>query len=366
MAARWGIPRWRAGWWHWRARRHLARSRHDLSVPSAERALTALEANPARDTWVQRVGILHAMSRVYEDLADHDAADRLLLRAMDALADHPDDARYCGLAVQTLTRSGNLARLQGRHEQAERCLRRALAIAADGSGGAVEAIGARNALAITYKDAGRYVEAAVLYRQVLAEVVARFGAYSTAAATSFHNLAGLAHARGDFSAAEPLARRAVQLRTRVVGAHHPAVAADLVVLAAVLLGAGHLDQAERAYRRALRIYTRVFGSGHYEIAVVLNGLAGIEVERGHPWTAEPLYQRALAIKQRVLGPEHPEIGVLLNNLAVVHRHVGQLAAAACYHRALPLLRRSLGDQHPTVRVCTDNLAGLTEQAERPP
>jgi len=84
--------------------------------------------------------------------------------------------------------------LQGRLQQAERYLLRALAIVMDVLGGGGKATGVLNALAITDKDAGRYVEAGALYRQVLAEVLARFGARSAAAATSFHNLAGLDHA----------------------------------------------------------------------------------------------------------------------------------------------------------------------------
>jgi tetratricopeptide (TPR) repeat protein len=274
------------------------------------------------------VQVLHALSRIYQDLADHETSERLLQQALTALPAAPADARGAATVVETLTRLGDLARLRGRYKQAEVYLRRALTIAAAHPDRAVMATGARNALAITFKDSGRYDEAAALYRDVLSQVLARFGPNSSAAATCYHNLAGLAHARGDYLAAEPLARHAGRLRIRRLGAHHRDVAADLAVLAAVLLGEHRLDEAERAYRQALGIHNRVFDSEHYEVAVVLNGLATIEVERGRrPVQAEPLYRRALTIKERVLGPEHPEIGVLLNNLAVMHRKAGQLDAA---------------------------------------
>jgi len=338
-------------------------------VRAARRALTFLESDPGPGLTRSRVRVLQLLSGIYQDLADHEASGLLLQQALCALPEAPDDPRGAAAVVETLTRLGDLARLRGRYEQAELYLRRALTIAAHPDR-AVAAAGARNALAITFKDSGRYDEAAALYRDVLSEVVARFGPKSSAVATCYHNLAGLAYAREDYQAAEPLARHAVRLRARRFGAHHRDVAADLAVLAAVLLGEHRLDEAERAYRQALSSYTRVFGSEHYEVAVVLNGLATIEVERGRPVQAEPLYLRALAIKERVLGPEHPEIGVLLNNLAVMHRKAGRLDAAAdCYRRALPLLTRSLGDQHPSVVVCSDNLAALMEptaQAAPPP
>jgi tetratricopeptide (TPR) repeat protein len=312
------------------------------------------------------VQVLHALSRIYQDLADHETSERLLQQALTALPAAPADARGAATVVETLTRLGDLARLRGRYKQAEVYLRRALTIAAAHPDRAVAAAGARNALAITFKDSGRYDEAAALYRDVLSEVVARLVPTRRRWQPATTILRAWPYARGDYRAAEPLARHAVRLRARRFGAHHRDVAADLAVLAAVLLGEHRLDEAERAYRQALGIHTRVFGSEHYEVAVVLNGLATIEVERGRPVQAEPLYRRALAIKERVLGPEHPEIGVLLNNLAVMHRKAGQIdAAAACYRQALPLLTRSLGDQHPSVLTCSDNLAALFEPTAQP-
>jgi len=137
---------------------------------------------------------LHALSGIYQDLADHETSERLLQRALTALPAVPADARGAATVVETLTRLGDLARLRGRYKQAEVYLRRALTIAAAHPDRAVAATGARNAHAITFKDSGRYDEAAALYRDVLSEVLARFGPNSPAAATCYHNLAGLAYA----------------------------------------------------------------------------------------------------------------------------------------------------------------------------
>jgi len=336
-----------------------------LAQRAGRRALIVLEAHPDPRLTGSYVRALCLLSGVYEDVADHVAAQLLLQRVLILLPEVPKDPHDAAIVVETLTRLGNLARLQGQYELAGQHLLRALRVAESGLGGAQAVTGARNVLAITYKDSGRYAEAAALYADVLSDVLTRLGPKSSAAATCYHNLAGLAYAKGDYAGAEPLARRAVRLRTRLVGARHQTVAADLAVLAAVLLGEHELDQAEQAYRQALTIYSRVFGAGHYEVAVILNGLATIESERGRWDRAEPLYRRALAIKEQVLGPEHPEIGVLLNNLAVVHRKAGRFdAASGCYRRALPLLSRSLGDDHPTVVACSENLVAALMEQER--
>lgn len=62
---------------------------------------------------------------------------------------------------------------------------------------------------------------------------------------------------GDFQGAEPLARQAVQLRTRRVGPDHQNAAADLAGRRG-LLAEHNLDEA-RKYRQAFDIYLRVFG-----------------------------------------------------------------------------------------------------------
>ena len=50
-------------------------------------------------------------------------------------------------------------------------------------------------------------------------------------AVLYHNLGGLEHARGAFASGKPLARRAVDIRTRTLGPEHPDVAADMAALA---------------------------------------------------------------------------------------------------------------------------------------
>src|SRR5437773_717010 len=70
-------------------------------------------------------------------------------------------------------------------------------------------------------------------------------------AVLLHNLAGLAHSRGDDAGAEPLARRGLALRERVCTSDDPAVAADAAALGAILEGLERWTESEALYRRAL-------------------------------------------------------------------------------------------------------------------
>jgi tetratricopeptide (TPR) repeat protein len=102
-----------------------------------------------------------------------------------------------------------------------------------------------------------------------------FGVDSSRAASLYHNLGGLEHARGRFAEGEPFARKSIELRQRVFDDDHPAVAHDLAALAALLDGQGKYDESEPLYARALEILTAELGDEHYEIAVNLNNLAAI-------------------------------------------------------------------------------------------
>jgi tetratricopeptide (TPR) repeat protein len=85
-------------------------------------------------------------------------------------------------------------------------------------------------------------------------------------ATLFHNLGGLAHARGDFAAAQEPARRSVDLRRRALADDHLAVAADAAALAAILDALGRDEEAEQLLRDAIACFERAFGPTHYEVA----------------------------------------------------------------------------------------------------
>src|SRR4051794_3980610 len=76
-------------------------------------------------------------------------------------------------------------------------------------------------------------------------------------------------------------------------------------------------EAEPLLRRALDIRERVLGLEHPDVATSLGNLAVILTMRGRSAEVEPLLRRALDIRERVLGPEHRDVANLLGNLAMV-------------------------------------------------
>jgi tetratricopeptide (TPR) repeat protein len=129
-------------------------------------------------------------------------------------------------------------------------------------------------------------------------------------------------------------------------------------LALLLMDKGDLAAAEPLYRRALEGRERVLGPEHPQTLTSVNNLAGLLESKGDLAAAEPMYRRALEAQERVLGPEHPQTLSSVNNLAGLLYRKGDLAAAEpLYRRALEGLLKissAIGRSHPNLQACAGN------------
>jgi len=292
----------------------------------------------------------------------YERALAILARPRSGVGRDPDVAR---LRVRLLIFRGDLERVLGAHEDAERTFRLALAFTRrrfgrdDG-----DVAGILNNLGVLRKYQGRFAEAERFYRRAL-PTIERSGDVD-ALATLYHNLGGLEHARERYERGEPYARRSVELRESLFGADHVAVAADVAALAALVEGRGDLARAERLYERAQGIFRRVLGPSSVEMALVLSSLAAVKQKQGRIQEAEVLYRRALLLQERLFGKTHHEVAMTVNNLGFLMREKGDLAEAlALYARALRDFERTLGAGHPHTQMAKANhRAVLRERASR--
>ena len=110
------------------------------------------------------------------------------------------------------------------------------------------------------------------------------------------------------------ARRAVEIRERVLGPDHMLVANALNNLGAVLMQKDKDGEAARTLQRALAIIDKN-GAGGTELAADINnrlGLLGLE-SRDYK-DAAAYFQRSLAIKEKARGPSDPAVVPQLLNL----------------------------------------------------
>lgn len=297
-------------------------------------------------TKLEQAVLAEKMGRMEESL-------RLADETLQGLPEHGMET----IRLRALGLKGNILRQLARYAEAEETLRDALNFAREHFGEEDrETSAARNLLGILYKYMAKFDEAEELYRAALENLPDK---ESSLAAALYHNLGGLAHARGDFAAGEADARKAWEINSRLLGEDDPTTLADAAAYAGVLDGLGRYEESEPIYRRVLEAFEKIYGPEHYEIVVNLNNLAAVRYARGEVAEAESLFRRALAIKEKTLGANHPDTALTANNLGVLLHSLGRKEEArALFENALKVFEAQLDGGHPHVKMARENLAAL--------
>jgi CHAT domain-containing protein len=213
--------------------------------------------------------------------------------------------------------------------------------------------------------ADKHVEAEPLYRKVLAIRRKVLGEDHPDTGTSYHNLAANLHDQGKLAEAVPLYRTALAIRRKTIGEEHADTALTCNHLALALDEQGKSVQAEPLYRQALAIRRKVLGEDHAATAFSYHNLAvNLDDQRKYA-EAEPLYRKALAIRRKVLGEEHLDTAHTANHLALNLDEQGKFAEAEpLYRSALAIRRKLVGEEDPATAVSYNNLASnLGEQSK---
>jgi tetratricopeptide (TPR) repeat protein len=216
-----------------------------------------------------------------------------------------DDPALADLRVGAEATLATLDMVLGDLSAAERRLRAALAGDVARSARAVLVL--VNALGVAYKFAGRLDDAQRCYDQVYELLRSSPETCEADLAVLFHNLAGLAHARGDVVNGIVWARRGIEIRATLPFDAEVDLARDYAGLGALQHRAGRLHDAESSYARAESVLANRLGPEHYETGVVLANRASLAADRGDAGAARELGRRAFAVLSAALGRDHPEV-----------------------------------------------------------
>lgn len=124
-----------------------------------------------------------------------------------------------------------------------------------------------------------------------------FGPDHAAVASTLNNLSVLHGKTGDFKAAEPYCKKALEIRQKLLGANHPDVAKQYSNLAILCSHLGKYDEVEYYYQRALEIYQTELGADDPNVAKTLSNLANCYLKQGKYRAAELIYKKVLATVQ---------------------------------------------------------------------
>ena len=205
--------------------------------------------------------------------------------------------------------------------------------------GSREAAATEHILGMLAQDRGDYDAAEPLYRRAL-ETFERIGDQA-GTARSYHQLGWLAQMRGNYDAAEPLFRRALETFERIgdqAGTarsyHHLGILAQM---------RGNYDAAEPLYRRSLEIKERIgdqagMGRSYHQ----LGWLAQLREDYD---AAEPLFRRSLEIKEHI--GDQAGMARSYHHLAILAHLRGDYDAAEPLYRQVLETFERIGDQAST-------------------
>lgn len=164
---------------------------------------------------------------------------------------------------------------------------------------------------------------------------------------------------GEFAIARQLSEEALTVWKKVLG-DHPDTANELNSLGIVFRKLGDFRKARSLFEQAVAMNRKVRGEVNAHTAASLNNLGGVLLAQGEHADARPILEQAVAICRTVHGSQHADTATALNNLGLVLQSQADYAGAKdSYFEALRIQQRILG-KHAATAVTLNNIGGLLE------
>jgi CHAT domain-containing protein/tetratricopeptide (TPR) repeat protein len=256
-------------------------------------------------------------------------------------------AQQAGLARQT----GDIARAATEVERALAVLKLA-APDGDAAGFAIRG----EAAAIRLRQ-GRAEEAQSLLEALVKDCEAAGDAAQALSAKS--DLVTVLDERGDYAAAEALAKAILDQQVATLGDAHPNTLATLTSLASLQRKMGRLAEAEATFARVHDRFAKVLGQDHRSTIIAANNLGEVLEKEGLYDRAEPYLVSAVEGSRKAYGETDPTTLVGMNNLALLYESQGSFdKAEALYKGVIAVFTKRHGPNHPETVALVNNLAYL--------
>ena len=172
---------------------------------------------------------------------------------------------------------------------------------------------------------GRYLEAEENARALLAGYNTRFGPASIQSALALDMLTEV-YFYGDHvrdPAGEEFARRAIDVKEKLLGPDHLQLALSVRLLARLEATKGDYEHAVSDCERAVAIYQKNPGKDPRREAYAYEGLAAVLTKYGDFNAARANFAHALAIREKYFPPITVNTAGLLSDFAVLYRDMGE-------------------------------------------
>lgn len=171
------------------------------------------------------------------------------------------------------------------------------------------------------------------------------------------------YAEGKFDDAASPAKRALQIREKILNADDKLVVNAVLNLAEIQWARERTSEAKLLFERALQSYERMPG-GDANMIKVLDRLALLNYQMGKPDETEKSYQRALAVGEKLYAIDSSGMASLIFNLAEFYQFEGDYTKAEPLYRRVIAMREKSAAGKESMAEARDRYACLLRKAQR--
>lgn len=165
--------------------------------------------------------------------------------------------------------------------------------------------------------------------------------------------------QGKYDQAIPMAKRALQIREKLLPRTDSRVVDSLSNLGEFYITMNDYKDAVEVFRRLLLSQEERFGAEHVNVANTLDRLANLYSAAGNAREAEAAYKRALALREKGLGANSAQVAQSHFALAEFYRARSDAEnSAANYRRALTIFGQLSGVTSPDFERASDGFLCL--------
>ncbi len=216
-----------------------------------------------------------------------------------------------------------------------------------------------NNLGILYKTMGDYKAAEPFYKQALEIYKKTLGEEHPDYAISLNSMGALYSKMDEYLLAENYYKQAIEILTNESSEEKGLLAMVINNLGDLYLKMGAYESAEKCFEHALEYKLKNRNGGRASIAVSYNSLGNLNKIIGEYKKAESYYDSTLEIRLDVLGKRHPEFAMSLKNLGELYLEIGKYDAAEnLFKQALEIYKNAFVDLHPDYATILNSLGIL--------
>lgn len=259
-------------------------------------------------------------------LGEYDQAEININKAIEVidLKHNREYVEYGPAYISALETQARLYGIQGLFDEAESVLARTRKIIAKSEVPIGDELSTAKELSTLFIQLGKYSQTEQLLDNLILEYEALFGNTSLRLIDPLVNKGKIMLAKGDYTEADRIARRANELAVKIYGEKSTKTAPTQKLLGDIHYALGDFEKAGENIAKAISSQENQFGRNHIEVAKSLSQYALIKFHNGDNRKAvEKLMLEARDIMAEKLGKENPQYAEILKNVAVLYISEGR-------------------------------------------